>query len=177
MTPSLRRSILAGPIAALAVAGLLGGCQKASTTTQASDGATTTTTTTTTVAPTDAASNAGTTVRDAAREAGTEASQAMSKAGAEAGQAMNKAGAEAGKAMSKAGEMVEDGVITAKIKTALLADPDVKGLLIDVDTKDGVVTLKGTADKAVNSDRAVRIAKDTGGVKSVNNQLVVKTAG
>lgn len=166
MTPSLRRSILAGPIAALAVAGLLGGCQKASTTTQASDGATTTTTTTTTVAPTDAASNAGTTVRDAAREAGAEASQAMSKAGAEAG-----------KAMSKAGEMVEDGVITAKIKTALLADPDVKGLLIDVDTKDGVVTLKGTADKAVNSDRAVRIAKDTGGVKSVNNQLVVKTAG
>ena len=90
---------------------------------------------------------------------------------------MSKAGAEAGKVMSKAGDLVEDGVITVKLTTALLADPDVKGLRIDLDTKDGVVTLEGTADKAVNLDRAVRIAKETGGVKSVDNQLVVKSSG
>jgi len=49
-------------------------------------------------------------------------------------------------------------------------------LKIDVDTKNGVVTLKGTADKPANRDRAVAIAKDTGGVKSVENQLVVKAS-
>ena len=83
---------------------------------------------------------------------------------------------DASRAAEKAGTAVEDSTITAKVKTALLADPDVKGLKIDVDTKDGVVTLKGTADKPANRDRAVAIAKDTSGVKSVENQLVVKAS-
>jgi hyperosmotically inducible protein len=52
----------------------------------------------------------------------------------------------------------------------------VKALCIDVDTKDGVVTLKGTADKSANADKAVQIANNTGGVKSVDNQLVVKAS-
>ena len=81
--------------------------------------------------------------------------------------AANEMKADAKSAADKAGTAVEDSTITAKVKTALLADPDVKGLMIDVDTKDGVVTLKGTADKPANRDRAVAIAKDTGGVKSV----------
>ena len=79
-------------------------------------------------------------------------------------------------AMDKAGDAVGDAAITGKVKTVLLADPDVKGLAIDVDTKNGVVTLKGTADKPANRDRAVAIAKDTGGVKSVQDQLVVKAS-
>ena len=83
---------------------------------------------------------------------------------------------DASRAADKAGAAVDDGAITAKVKTALLADPDVKGLMIDVDTKNGVVTLKGTADKPANRDRAVAIAKDTSGVKSVENQLVVKAS-
>ena len=88
----------------------------------------------------------------------------------------NEMKADAKNAADKAGNSIEDGAITAKVKTALLADPDVKGLAIDVDTKNGVVTLKGTADKAANRDRAVAIAKDTGGVKSVQDQLVVKAS-
>jgi len=79
-------------------------------------------------------------------------------------------------AADKAGTVIEDSAITAKVKTALLADPDVKGLMIDVDTKNGVVTLKGTADKSANRDRAVAIAKDTSGVKSVESRLVVKAS-
>ncbi len=79
-------------------------------------------------------------------------------------------------AMSKAGDAAGDAAITGKVKTQLLADPDVKGLAIDVDTHNGVVTLKGTADKRANKDRAVAIAKDTGGVKSVQDQLVVKAS-
>lgn len=166
MSTSLRRSILAGSIATLAAAILLAGCQKTTTDAQSSDGTTTTTTTITTVAPSDAAVSAGASMRAADTEVGAEASQAMSKAGAETS-----------KAMTNVGEVVDDGMITAKVKTALLADSDVKGLRIDVDTKDGVVTLKGTADKAANIDRAAKLAHDTTGVKSVDNQLVVKTSG
>jgi hyperosmotically inducible protein len=153
MNSSLRQTILAGAVAALAAAGLLAGCQKTSTT-QSPDG-TTTTTTTTTVAPSDASASATAAMKSAVKEVGNEASAAM----------------------TKAGDVLEDGVITTKVKTALLADPDVKGLAIDVDTKNGVVTLKGTADKASAMDRAAQIARDTSGVKSVDNQLVVKTSG
>ena len=64
-------------------------------------------------------------------------------------------------AMDKAGDATGDATITGKVKTALLADPDVKGLQIDVDTKDGVVMLNGTADKARNADKAATIAKGT----------------
>ena len=153
MSSFLTRTILAGWVAALAAASLLAGCQK-TTTTQSPDG-TTTTTTTTTVAPSDTSSSATAAMKSAAKEVGSEASAAM----------------------TKAGDALEDGVITTKVKTALLADPDVKGLSIDVDTKNGVVTLKGTADKASAMDRAAQIARDTSGVKSVDNQLVVKTSG
>ena len=90
--------------------------------------------------------------------------------------AANEMKNDAKSAADKAGTAIDDSAITAKVKTALLADPDVKGLMIDVDTKNGVVTLKGTADKKVNRDRAVAIAKDTGGVKSVEDQLVVKAS-
>jgi hyperosmotically inducible protein len=78
-------------------------------------------------------------------------------------------------AMSRAGEAVGDAAITAKVKTALLADPDVKALRIDVDTKDGVVTLNGTADQQMAADKAVTIAKKIDGVKSVENKLTIKS--
>lgn len=77
-------------------------------------------------------------------------------------------------AMNKAGDATVDAAITGKVKTKLLADPDVKGLAIDVDTKDGVVTLTGSAEKAGNVDKAVAIAKNTDGVTSVDNKLTVK---
>jgi hyperosmotically inducible protein len=76
--------------------------------------------------------------------------------------------------MNKAGDATADAAITGKVKTKLLADPDVKGLSIDVDTKDGVVTLTGSADKVGNADKAVSLAKGTDGVKSVDNKLTVK---
>ncbi len=77
-------------------------------------------------------------------------------------------------AMDKTADAAGDAMITGKVKTKLLADPDVKGLAIDVDTKNGVVTLNGSADKAGNVDKAVSIARDTDGVKSVENKITVK---
>lgn len=77
-------------------------------------------------------------------------------------------------AMDKAGDAVGDAALTGKVKSALIADPDVKALKIDVDTKDGVVTLNGDADKSSSAERAVTVARGVEGVKSVENRLVVK---
>ncbi len=86
----------------------------------------------------------------------------------------NQAMGSASQAMSNAGDAIGDAAITAKVKTALLADPDVKGLKVDVDTKDGVVTLTGNADNKTNLDRAAVVAKGIDGVKSVDNKLEAK---
>ena len=77
-------------------------------------------------------------------------------------------------AMTKAGDATVDAAITGKVKTKLLADPDVKGLAIDVDTKDNAVTLNGTADTQAHADKAVTIAKGIDGVKSVSSNLTIK---
>lgn len=77
-------------------------------------------------------------------------------------------------AVAKAGDATGDALITGKVKTLLLADTDVKGLKIDVDTQNGIVSLNGTADTAGHSDKATTIAKGVDGVKSVDNHLTVK---
>ena len=77
-------------------------------------------------------------------------------------------------AVGKAGDAAGDAMITGKVKTALIADPDVKALKIDVDTKDGVVSLTGSADSAAHSDKAATVARGIDGVKSVDNRLTVK---
>jgi hyperosmotically inducible periplasmic protein len=77
-------------------------------------------------------------------------------------------------AVEKAADAAGDAVITGKVKTVLIADPDVKALHIDVDTKNGVVTLTGTADTAAHSDKATTVARGVEGVTSVDNQLAVK---
>ena len=72
------------------------------------------------------------------------------------------------------GAKMDDAGITAKVHTGLAKDPDLSTLKIDVDTKDGVVTLKGPAPNAAAKERAETIAKGVEGVKSVNNDLEVK---
>jgi hyperosmotically inducible protein len=66
-----------------------------------------------------------------------------------------------------------DPGITAAVKSKLLGDPDVAGLRIDVDTQSGVVTLTGTVKTAAEKAEAISIARDTAGVKSVNDQIKV----
>jgi len=66
-----------------------------------------------------------------------------------------------------------DPAITAAVKTRLLADPDVAGLKIDVDTQSGVVTLTGTVKTAAEKAEAMSIARVTTGVKGVNDKLTV----
>jgi hyperosmotically inducible protein len=69
---------------------------------------------------------------------------------------------------------VSDTAITASIKTDLLKDPDLSVLKIDVDTRDGVVTLNGLADNDDARNRAQKIAEGVKGVREVRNFLVTK---
>jgi hyperosmotically inducible protein len=70
--------------------------------------------------------------------------------------------------MTEAKEDVSDAWITTKVKTELMAKKDVPGVGVDVDTKDGVVSLTST-DPLTQSekDKAIAIAKSVKGVKSV----------
>jgi hyperosmotically inducible protein len=71
------------------------------------------------------------------------------------------------------GTHIDDAGITASVKTAFAADPEVKALSIDVDTRDGVVTLSGRVETASMRARAEDLARHTSGVKSVRNELMV----
>ena len=71
---------------------------------------------------------------------------------------------------------VKDSAITTKIKTKLAADHLTSLAHIHVDTdKDGVVWLTGSARSKEAIEQAERIARETKRVKSVHNDLVVKT--
>jgi hypothetical protein len=84
------------------------------------------------------------------------------------GHAANGATTETGKAA------LNDAAITASIKTDFLKDPDLSILKIDVDTKQGVVTLNGLADNDEARQRAEKIAQGVKGVTEVRNYLVTK---
>jgi osmotically-inducible protein OsmY len=71
------------------------------------------------------------------------------------------------------GETIDDATITTRVKTALLNDPDVGGLRIDVDTFKGVVTLSGGVKTTAERDKAVGIAKKTPGVVDVKSSLQI----
>jgi osmotically-inducible protein OsmY len=73
-----------------------------------------------------------------------------------------------------AGETVDDSVITAKVKTALVDDPTTKARQISVETYRGVVQLSGFVDSSVEKSRASEVAKKVAGVKDVRNSLEVK---
>ena len=74
-------------------------------------------------------------------------------------------------------ENVGDAAITTKIKAAFVADRWVRSRNMKVDTDDkGVVTLTGTARNKAESDQAEKIARETKGVTSVTNNIVVGAA-
>ena len=72
--------------------------------------------------------------------------------------------------------VMDDATITAKVKSAFIAEPDLSGMAIDVDTAQNVVTLNGTVASDAVRERAERIAKGIEGVKEVRNQLLVKAS-
>ena len=73
-----------------------------------------------------------------------------------------------------AGEFIDDSVITAKVKTALVDDPSVSALHINVETNKGVVQLKGVARDPQESWKAADLARHVSGVRGVRNDIVVR---
>jgi osmotically-inducible protein OsmY len=71
------------------------------------------------------------------------------------------------------GETIDDTTITTRVKTAMLNDPDVGGLRIDVDTFQGVVTLSGRVHSPAERDQAIALARRVNGVTEVKDALQI----
>lgn len=74
-----------------------------------------------------------------------------------------------------AGRAIDDGMITTKVKAALIGDSRTKAHQIDVNTREGVVQLGGFVDSAAAKTAAGDVAKSIDGVKTVQNRLEVRT--
>ncbi len=130
-------------------------------------------------------SAAGAATSQAVSDAGEKTSQKLAEMGdktqAAVSNAADKVAEKTGQAVNAVQEAssspaVADAAITASIKTDLLKDPDLSVFKIDVDTKDGVVTLNGLAGTDAARARAEKMASAVKGVKEVRNFLVLKRA-
>ncbi|MCS0584415.1 BON domain-containing protein [Massilia pinisoli] len=72
------------------------------------------------------------------------------------------------------GEYVDDSLITSKVKAAFAADPSVKATQVNVETFKGTVQLSGFVDSRESAEKAVEIARNVKGVKSVKNDTVIR---
>jgi hyperosmotically inducible protein len=72
------------------------------------------------------------------------------------------------------GNTVDDGIVTAKVKSALLSDPGVKSFDIAVVTRKGEVQLSGYVDNQLQMDHAVDVTRGVEGVQRIDNEMSVK---
>ena len=72
------------------------------------------------------------------------------------------------------GEYVDDAIITAKVKAAVLEEPALKSAEINVETFKGIVQLTGFVSSRADINKAAEIAKGVKGVKSVKNDMILK---
>jgi hyperosmotically inducible protein len=71
------------------------------------------------------------------------------------------------------GSWVDDTTTTAAVKSRLIGNANTKGLQIDVDTRDDIVTLSGRVQTSQERDLAEQIARASSDVADVNNNLIV----
>jgi osmotically-inducible protein OsmY len=69
---------------------------------------------------------------------------------------------------------VTDDAISDFVRLRLASDPDIKGGALQVDVKNGVVTLAGTVDNQRLKDKSTKVAKKVKGVKQVVNNITIK---
>ena len=72
------------------------------------------------------------------------------------------------------GEYVDDTVITARVKAAIVDDPVLKAFEINVETYKGRVQLSGFVTSRSDLDRAVEVTRKVKGVKAVVNDMRLK---
>jgi hyperosmotically inducible protein len=107
------------------------------------------------------------------REAGEEVREGAREAKDDAKATARNAGQETREATGTAGQAVNDGWITTKVKSSFVGVDALDGSDIDVDTNGHVVTLRGTVASAAARARAVSLAKQVEGVKSVKDELTI----
>lgn len=72
------------------------------------------------------------------------------------------------------GEYIDDTAITARVKAALAADPELKAREINVETYKGTVQLSGFVSSSDDVAKAAKLARETKGVDQVKNSILVK---
>lgn len=77
-------------------------------------------------------------------------------------------------AAATAGRVVDDSIITGRVKAALIADPTTKAHQITVETFNGTVQLSGFVDDAKAKARAVQVAKEVEGVREVKDDMELR---
>lgn len=70
-------------------------------------------------------------------------------------------------------DALDDTTITTRVKTAMLNDPAIGGLRIDVDTTRSVVTLSGRVKSQSERDQAIALARQVSGVSEVKDALQI----
>ena len=121
-----------------------------------------------------AAAEAKVKTEQSAEQAKAKTEETFAKAGDALKSATQNAESSAREVARKAGEKMDDMAITAAVSSGLAKDADLSTLKINVDTKDGAVTLNGSAPTEAARERAGTIAKTVNGVHSVDNKLMVK---
>lgn len=124
--------------------------------------------------PASTTESSGTTASSSAAAAGSNMENSAERAGDKVGAAADNAGDKAESATASAGNAIDETVITGKVKAALLADERVKGLDIDVETRQNEVMLSGVVENKSQIENAEKIAKNIDGVNKVTNKLTVK---
>lgn len=74
-------------------------------------------------------------------------------------------------------KQISDDVIYDQVRRRLANDPDVKGGGLQVDVKNGLVTIRGVVETEKQKNKAEKVARKVSGVKKVVNELTVATKG
>lgn len=72
------------------------------------------------------------------------------------------------------GEVLDDGVISNKLKVRYMKDKTIKASQINIDTRRGVVSLKGVVDSQDQINRAIELAERQAGVREVKSYLMTR---
>jgi osmotically-inducible protein OsmY len=75
------------------------------------------------------------------------------------------------------GEIIDDTVLTTKVKSKLIGDKEVSALDVQVETFKGTVQLSGFVGSERERQRAAELARSVDGVKEVRNDLQLKRGG
>ena len=100
--------------------------------------------------------------------------ETFANAGAALKNATEKAEASVKSVADKASEKMDDFAITTAVAAGIAKDAELSVLKIKIETRDGIVTLNGTAPTEAVRDKAGALAKGIQGVHSVENKLLVK---